>query len=154
MRLDLVSGIFWLLFSIVAILESCRLHLGSWQKPGSGFLPFVAASFLGILSLILSLQALVARKKTVQGEAWPPSRGWPKAAFVLLVLLGYALGLEKLGFIVTTFLFLFLLLKSIEPQRWGRTLIFSLLVSFLSYVLFQTWLKAQLPAGFLSPLRF
>ncbi len=154
MRLDLASGAFWLLFSIVAVLESYRLHLGSWQKPGSGFLPFVAACFLGVLSLILFLQSLAAWKKTTQKEGWLPSKGWTKAAFVLLLLLGYALGLERLGFLMTTFLFLFLLLKSIEPQTWGKTILFSLLVSFLSYVLFQTWLKAQLPAGLLPPLGF
>lgn len=120
MKLDLVSGIFWLLFSIVAVLESYRLHLGSWHKPGAGFLPFVAACFLGLLSLILSLQALVAWRKTAQDEGWPPSKGWTKAAFVLLVLLGYALGLERLGFMITTFLFLFCSLRALSHRRGGR----------------------------------
>jgi putative tricarboxylic transport membrane protein len=154
MRLDLVSGVFWLLLSVAGALESYRLHLGSWQKPGSGFLPFVAACFLGVFSLILSLKTLAAWRKTKQEEGVFPSKGWNKAAFVLLLLLGYGLGLERLGFMITTFLFLVLLLKTIEPQTWRKTILFSLLVSILSYVFFQVWLKTQLPSGFLASLGF
>lgn len=153
-RLDLISGFFWFFFSAITALESYRLHLGSWHRPGSGFLPFIASSFLGVLSIILLLQTSQTKKKIGEEEAWPAAKGWPKAAFLLVVLLGFALGLEKLGFVITTFLLLCLLLKTIEPQPWLKTLLFSFLGSFLSYLLFETWLKAQLPPGLLSGLGF
>jgi len=150
MKLDLIGGIFWLLLSIVAIMESYRLNLGSWQKPGSGFLPFLAACFLGIFSIIVILGARLSRKKVEEREVWPNREGWPKAAFVFIILLAYTLGLEKVGFMVTTFLLVLLLLKTIEPQSWMKSLLFSFSVVFISYIIFHTWLKVPLPSGLLS----
>ncbi|MGA2465922.1 MAG: tripartite tricarboxylate transporter TctB family protein [Thermodesulfobacteriota bacterium] len=154
MRLDLISGFFWFSFSILAALGSYQLNLGSWQKPGSGFLPFGAACLLGIFSFIIFLQALWTEKRIAKGEAWPEPKGWPKAVLVLCTLLGYALCLERVGFIIATFLLLCLLLKTIEPQTWPKTIIFSFFGSLLSYLIFQTFLKAQLPAGLLAGLGF
>lgn len=146
-RLDLISGIFWFALSIFAAIESYRLHLGSWQKPGSGFFPFVAASVLGLLSLLIFLQSSLVREEMRKEDNWPNPKGWPKAAIVLIALLGYALSVEKLGFIITTFILILLLLKTIEPQSWLRAIIFSFSGSFLSYLLFCTWLKVPLPSG-------
>jgi hypothetical protein len=47
-----------------------------------------------------------------------------------------------------------LLLKTIEPQSWPKTIIFSFLGSFISYLIFHTFLKAQLPTGLLSNIGF
>ena len=153
-RSDLISGAFWLFFSILAALESYRLDLGAWQKPGSGFLPFGAACLLGIFSVVVFLRVLLAGEKVAKEEAWLKSKGWLKATFVLCVLLTYALSLERVGFMIVTFLLLCLLLKTIEPQTWPKTIIFSFLGSLLSYIIFQTCLKAQLPAGILAGLGF
>jgi putative tricarboxylic transport membrane protein len=148
-RLDLISGAFWLFFSVLAAIESYRLHLGSLHRPGSGFLPFGAACVLGLLSLINLLEVLQAGKET-EGEAWENPKGWPKMVFVLIALLGYALVLEKIGFMISTFFLLLLLVKVIEPQSWPKTIIFSFFGCFLSYLLFQIWLQAQLPSGILG----
>jgi putative tricarboxylic transport membrane protein len=154
MRLDLVGGIFWLVISIIAMMESYRLNLGSWQKPGSGFLPFLAASFLAIFSIIVILGTLGSRKRVEQREVWPNREGWSKAAFIFIILLAYTLGLEKAGFAVSTFLLMLLLLKTIEPQSWMKSLLFSFTVVFISYIIFHTWLKVPLPSGLMSLLGF
>jgi putative tricarboxylic transport membrane protein len=149
-RLDLISGIVWFILSILAVTESYRLRLGSLEKPGSGFLPFVAASVLGLLSLLILLQSLPVREELRKGDHWPNSKGWPKAAVVLIALLGYTLSVEKLGFIITTFILILFLLKTIEPQPWLKAILFSFSGSFLSYLLFCTWLKVPLPSGFFT----
>jgi putative tricarboxylic transport membrane protein len=149
-RLDLISGIVWFILSILAVTESYRLRLGSLEKPGSGFLPFVAASVLGLLSLLILLQSLPVREELRKGDHWPNPKGWPKAAIVLIALLGYTLSVEKLGFIITTFILILFLLKTIEPQPWLKAILFSFSGSFLSYLLFCTWLKVPLPSGFFT----
>jgi putative tricarboxylic transport membrane protein len=149
MKSDLMSGIFWLLFSVFATVGSYRLGLGNLAKPGSGLLPFAASCVLGLLSLTLALQAL--RSKRAKGEAlWPTRTGWLKVILVLVSILIYATALEKLGFPLSTFLLLLLLLKTIEPQPWLTSILFPLLVVAAAYVVFNLWLKVPLPSGLLG----
>jgi len=153
MKLDLISGAFWLLFSILAITESYQLGLGSLRKPGSGLLPFVAACFLGIFSIIVFLQAQLGKREPEE-EVWPNREGWLKVVLVFMILLAYAMALEKIGFMLDTFLLIFILLKTIEPQSWIKSLVFSLLVAVGSYTIFDVWLKVPLPSGLLSLIGF
>ncbi len=151
--LDLGSSCFWALFSVLVAWESSHLRLGSLHKPGAGFLPFLAACTLAGLSLIVVIQSLLKREEEEPAPGIEKVR-WSKALLILLFLLGYAFSLERLGFVITTFLLLFLLLKLIEPQSWPRTILISLFGSVLSYLFFQSWLQVQLPQGLLSGLRF
>ena len=146
-RMDIISGVFWVCLSVLAVIESSKLGLGSWQRPGSGFLPFGAASILGLLSIVNLVSALRSGKE-IEGEGWANSKGWPRMVFVLVVLLVYTLVLEKIGFMIGTFALMLLLVKGIEPQSWPRAILFSFLVCIISYLLFQVCLKSQLPVGF------
>jgi putative tricarboxylic transport membrane protein len=147
--LDLISGLAWLFLSLFAMLESYRLDIGSFQKPGSGFMPGLAACALGFFSAIICIQALLLRKRDEE-EVWPNRRGWTNVALLLMLLTGYALSLELVGFLLGTFCLLVLLLKIIVPQSWAKSIVFSLLASLFSYLLFDAWLKVPLPPGLLS----
>jgi putative tricarboxylic transport membrane protein len=146
--LDLISGSAWLFLSLFAIRESYRLGIGSFQKPGSGFMPCLAACALAVFSAILCVQTLLARKR--DREVWPNSHGWTKVALLLVLLVGYALSLEFVGFLLGTFCLLLLLLKLVDPQSWAKSIGFSFLASLFSYLLFDVWLKVPLPPGFFS----
>jgi putative tricarboxylic transport membrane protein len=65
----------------------------------------------------------------------------------VVALLIYAIGMEYLGFLLSTFIFLAFLLKFIEPQRWTVAIFGSLLASVASYLIFEIWLQSQLPRG-------
>jgi putative tricarboxylic transport membrane protein len=69
----------------------------------------------------------------------------------ILALLGYAMTMEYLGFLLSTFVFLVFLLRFIEPQRWSTVLLGALLTSGVSFLIFELVLKCQLPR---SPLEF
>jgi len=69
---------------------------------------------------------------------------------VLAVLLAYTAFLEVLGFLLATFLLLLFLFRGIEPQRWVVSIGGSALTSFITYALFELWLKTQLPKGFIG----
>jgi hypothetical protein len=58
--------------------------------------------------------------------------------------------LEWLGFLFTTFLFVWFLLKIVERRGWGFSVGVAALVAGASYAVFDLWLKAQLPAGLLG----
>ena len=152
MKTDRISGAFWLLFSLLVIEESYRLGLGSLHAPDAGFLPFVAALTLGILSLLLLLSTL-GEKQRRQGRAEDLSFNrprLPKVFYIVTSLFVYGLLLSTLGFILCTAILVGFLLIAIERQRWPVVISTAILVPFLSYLLFDLWLKMNLPKGFLS----
>jgi len=69
----------------------------------------------------------------------------------VLALLGYAVIMNYLGFLMSTFIFLVFLLRVIEPQRWPVALLGSLVASTAFFCIFEIGLQSQLPRG---PFRF
>ena len=80
-------------------------------------------------------------------ESWYIKARWKKLVLILAILFSYALILDKLGHVISTFLLLFFLFRFVEAQRWIVTIVGSLIVSLVSYGVFDKWLKMQLPKG-------
>ena len=144
-----ISTLVWLLFALLICVESLRLPLGSWRDPGAGFLPLGAGIFLAILSAIAFFQTGPQKGEKVQRYRWSKGR-WKSIVLILLALCGYGIFLDFLGFLLTTFFLLILLFRFVEPQPWKVAIGGSLLASVLSYVVFEIWLKTQLPPGVLG----
>jgi putative tricarboxylic transport membrane protein len=144
-----ISPLIWLLFALYICVASLRLPLGSWRDPGPGFLPLGAGFGLGILSVIAYFQR--GSRKGEEAHLSRDSKGrWKCILFILLALCGYSVFLNFLGFLLTTFLLLLLLFRFVEPQPWKIVIGGSLLASVASYVVFEIWLKTQLPQGILG----
>jgi len=151
---DQISGIFWLAFAVFVMIESYRLGLGTLHQPGPGFLFFWAAVILGIMSLIIYIRGW-RNKKSEESEIHSLGKlNIGKIILVLASLFIYALLMEKLGFILITLLFFVFLLRIIEKKRWFFTILTSVVVTVLAYLLFETWLQSQLPKGLLELLKF
>lgn len=153
-RADRISGIFWLVFALFVGIESYRLGLGTLHKPGPGFLFFWASIALGIMSLVILFRAWTGKKT---GEAKASIFGKQNTTKILLVLISvflYALLMETLGFIPVTLLLFIFLLGIIEKKRWWYTIFVSIVVTAIAYLIFEIWLRSQLPKGFLGFLRF
>ncbi len=153
-RADRISGIFWLCFAVLMIVQSYHLGLGTLHRPGPGFLFFWVNIVLGIMSLVVLIRAWAGKK----GEG-PPSaifgrQNLLKIIFVLSSLFLYALLMETVGFIPVTLLLFIFLLGIIEKKRWYHTVFVSIVVTVISYLIFETWLQSQLPKGLLEFLRF
>ena len=145
LKADRWIGLVFALFSLYVCVESVRLGFGTYQHPGPGFVSFCTGMILGVLSLALVFLAFFRR--TVDAEPWH-SRG--QVLMVFLAILGFTLFLEWLGFILTAFLLIWFLLKIVERRGWGFSLGVALAVAGTSYVVFDLWLRAQLPAGILG----
>ena len=70
-----------------------------------------------------------------------------KIALVLLALLLYAFLLERLGFVLTTFILLSFLLGLIEGTHWARSLGVASAAAIGSFAIFELWLRIRLPKG-------
>jgi putative tricarboxylic transport membrane protein len=153
-KVDRASGLFWLIFSAFVSYYSYKLGLGTLHQPGPGFLFFWIAIVIAILSLIVMVRSL---KKRPPEEAQQPTFGKKnvtKIVLVLISLLFYALFMEWLGFLIVTLLFFIFLLGVIEKKRWLFAILVSLIVTAISYLVFETALQSQLPKGLLDFLRF
>jgi len=144
-----MSSLVWLMFALYICIESMRLPLGSWRDPGPGFLPVGSGIILGLLSGIVYLRARGSKSPEVK-ESWYSTERWKNLILVLAALFAYAIFLETLGFLLGTLLLLIFLFRGIEPQRWIVSIGGSALASFISYVVFELWLKTQLPKGILG----
>jgi putative tricarboxylic transport membrane protein len=150
-RHDQMSSLVWLVFAIYICIESSRLPFGSFHNPGPGFLPLLIGLILGILSFLVFLLARLSKETEKIGQSWYPKERWKKLIWVLVALFAYAVCLEILGFLISTFLLLvFLFRAGIETQKWVWAIGGSAVASLSSYAVFELWLKTQLPKGFLG----
>jgi len=150
-RYDQMSSLVWLAFAIYICIESSRLSFGSFHNPGPGFLPLLVGILLGLFSIVVFLQAFLSKETEEIVQSWYSKEKWKKLIWVLVALFAYAVCLEILGFLISTFLLLvFLFLSGMEPKRWGVAIGGSAIASVSSYAVFELWLRTQLPKGILG----
>jgi len=139
---------FWIGLGLLVMILSYRLGLGGLRNPGPGLMPFLLGFFLCVIAVYFLLTFL-SRKQTLEGTAHAEQgrihvwRLW----LVLASLFAYALLLEPLGFLITTFLVLLILFGTLD-NRWSTMLIASLLTALIAYCLFN-YLGVQFPKGIL-----
>jgi putative tricarboxylic transport membrane protein len=153
-KADRISGPFWFIFSVFISYESYKLGLGALRHPGPGFFFFWTGIVIASLSLVVIVRSF---KKRPGEEAIPSIFGkWiiTKLVLVLISLFLYALLMEWLGFLIVTLLLFIFLLGAIEKKRWPIVVLVSLIVTALSYLIFEVGLQSQLPKGPLEFLRF
>ena len=153
-KVDRVGGSFWLIFSAFVSFQSYKLGLGTLRQPGPGFLFFWTGIAIAILSLILIAMSLGKRPLEEVPQPTFGTRNVTKIVLVLISLFLYALFMEQLGFLIVTLLFFIFLLGVIEKKRWSFAILVSLIVTAVSYLVFEKALQSQLPKGFLDFLRF
>ena len=131
------------------LIESSHLRIGSLRLPQSGFFPRVLGCFLVLLTALELLRAL-RQPQSASAADKIASDGWCRIGAVLAIMLGFALVLEWLGFLLATFFLMVLLLRAIEAPRWPKVFIVALVTSVLSYGLFAWLLGVPLPSGILG----
>ena len=146
---DQRSSLFWLVIGLAIAFFSLKYGLGSLSSPGPGFLPFLTGLAMIGLSLTVFFQQLAQKGRERMRDLWKQGH-WPSIVMVLGALVLYALFFNFLGFIVATFLLIVFLLRVMEPMGWIKVLFVAVCASGGSYIVFQFWLEAQLPKGFLG----
>jgi putative tricarboxylic transport membrane protein len=102
-----------------------------------------------LLSVFLLAQTL-REKETGQGVEKIASQGLIRIGATLASLVGFALVLERLGFLLSTFLLMVLLLRAIEAPKWSKVFVVALSTALIAYFLFAWLLGIPLPAGILG----
>jgi putative tricarboxylic transport membrane protein len=147
-RVGTKEGVIWVIIGGFICLLSWRIDLGSFNEPGPGFVAFASGLSLIIIGSVMALSKTFAKRSPGAGR---PRWALPKFRlfYTLLLLVGYGLVLQCLGYIVTTFLVLFGLFYDRGINRFLPSFLGSLLTVVITYLVFETWLRVQLPRGIL-----
>ena len=150
--LDRGSCIFLLGLSVLVGLMSLRLGIGGLELMGAGFMPFLASILLFVLTFIVLIKGLRTKQN---GEKKPhlTREALEKPHKLVAGLIVYALLLMPLGYLITTFLFVFFMFNMMQPQKWRMDLVFAALLAAASFILFDTLLSVRLPPGILTMFR-
>ena len=148
-RANITVALVFVGVSIILLFAAGRFNFGTLRVPQTGFFPRTLAILLLLLSLVLLVQAL-RHKAVEQGGVKIANEGWIRIASTLAIMIGFALVLERLGFLLSTFLLMVFLLRAIEAPRWPKVFAVASATAFASYGLFGWLLGVPLPAGILG----
>lgn len=134
--------------SIFVCQQATVIGVGSLRKPGPGLLAFGAGVGVGLLALAVFIRSLLSTLEPAEGDRDEGTIRRGKFVMVCVSLFIYAALVGWLGFALSTFLFVFFLLQTAEPERWWRSLVKAALVTAGNYLVFVVWLGINLPKGF------
>jgi putative tricarboxylic transport membrane protein len=145
--------IFWLIIAAYVAIHSYRLGIGHLHQPGPGFIFFLTALLLIILSVIELARTFMGNAKSEKEKKEPSIWMGVRGQKILLILCGiaaYIYFFNVLGFLLSTFLLMVFLFKAVEPTKWWIAISSSLITTIFSYGIFQFWLGVPFPKGFLG----
>jgi len=145
-----LEGIFWIGIGIIICILALQFDLGSFHEPGPGFVAFLSGLFLCGIGLIMTISRTISKKRPGQvasGDHTFQIISWPRLAYTTGLLLGYTLLIEILGYILATFLLIWGMFYDWEKKNWAWSLLFSVVTALGSYIMFEVWLRCQLPRG-------
>jgi len=150
-RNDWAANLALLLIGGAFAIASLQLNFGSVHRPGPGFLPFWTASGLILVAGFSFARELVEfhRRKSASGERLFDSSVL-KVIGTIVVLAVYAVGLEWLGYNLSTFVLFLFLFKVGGFRSWFNIVLAAFLTTSLSYLFFGFWLAVRFPKGFLG----
>ncbi len=146
MTSDSFQSLLWLCIGVVVLFLSSKYSMGSLSEPGPGALPFGLGLIFVLLSTILFFRSW--RSKEPDREKSPRfSSRWRKVFLIIFFLSMITFLLENLGYLISVFLLTAISMSIMDPRRWFSALLLGIFSSFFSYLLFDVWLKIQLPKG-------
>lgn len=125
---------------------------GFKSSTSAGSFPMAAAATMLVCSLIFVAQT--ARARLAEGEMGESLPGHfvrriapPVLLWMTLAIVVYMLSLERVGFIVSSYLFLAIGMRILGGRRWVLNLAVSAACLAAIYVVFQTAFSVVLPTG-------
>ena len=159
-RVEKVSSIVLIAFGVFVAFYSRRyLKLGIMITPGAGFLPYWIGIVLVVLGAIWFVSTFMGRMAPEAGGAEggvgeAGGEGAPDRARLLsrmlpgvLIIILYAWLFERLGYPLSTVLFMVCWQKIVEREGWLKTAAIALLSAAAMYILFVYLLRIYLPTG-------
>ncbi|MGE4284728.1 MAG: tripartite tricarboxylate transporter TctB family protein [Clostridia bacterium] len=153
---DILSGAFMLLIAAAMFISSFSIKVLTVSKIGAAFVPQLIAGVLAILSILVIINGYrslqLAKANSEEMEKDEPIRT-EAVVGTIIVLLAYVVLLEKIGFIITTALYLFAQFFILADKSQRKIPLFAGLAIIISvgvYYLFVNVFQLMLPPGILG----
>jgi putative tricarboxylic transport membrane protein len=141
-KFDRIAAVLFLAVGVLFIIGSTHISTSSY---GSEVGPNIFPLFLGILLGLLSIRLFYETFRGKKQEGKPVKLEYKPFLIIFSATLIYILTLETIGYVITTFLFLFVCFQTMERSKWLTSLIISACFSGAIYYLFVNVLKGTLP---------
>jgi hypothetical protein len=142
------EAIFWVALGAFVCFLGWRIKIGTFRAPGPGFFALVAGLALVIIGTFMLFSKTASK---TEGEAKPETDrvSLLRGLATMGLLVAYAVFLDAVGYILCTFLVMSGLLYDWGKNRLLNAVLASLATTAVTYLIFQTWLRTQLPRGIL-----
>ena len=139
---DRYSSVAFLLIGLLFVIESQRISDSAY---GSTVGPKIFPMWLGVILILLSLRLLYETFKYKKTTASGSKLQYKKFIIIIVSAVLYAFLLEKVGYVISTFLFLLITFQTMERGRLLPSFIIAAVFSFGIYYLFSKLLGGSLP---------
>ncbi len=150
-KAKLIEGIVLFLCGGGTVVLSLQMPIGTFRMAGSGLFPLclgIALMLLALLYLANTLLQKDSHRHPVEAAGEPPGAGQMLLFFGASALA--VLGLDPLGYPLTSFLLMLLLLRILGLRRPVLLVILPILAAAGSYLIFVRFLKIPLPKGLIG----
>jgi putative tricarboxylic transport membrane protein len=143
MTKDSIGGLFFLFVGIWVFFLSIKLPIGTLAQPGPALFPLSLSIMLAIAGILI----LASSKGKTRVDWRMDVRKSAKPLAISLLTLAFIIFLGQLGYLVTSFLYLFSLFFFVCRFRWFVAVSLSAILAAGSWYLFGDILGIQLPSG-------
>jgi len=150
---DLLSSFCLLGLGLLMALQVRRMTIWSGAGPQEGFFPLLISVIIVGLSLLIFVKSLISSREErseIKEKQMKEEVSAFRVSLYIMLMLAYALLVKWAGFLIASALFLFLVLKYIERQRWWITIMMGSASVIISYLLFVYFLGVPLPMGLIK----
>lgn len=145
-----VEGIVWIGIGFIICILALQFDLGSFHQPGPGFVALLTGLFIAVMGLAMILARVMSKRRPDKASGTDHTfqiEAWPRLVYTMALLLAYVILIDPVGFILTTFLLMFGLFFDHQKRNYIWSLFFSIVTALVSYLVFEVWLRCQLPRG-------
>jgi putative tricarboxylic transport membrane protein len=143
-----IAFFFTFMIGVIAIAGGFMYGIGSLTNLDRGAFPVFTGMIISLLSIFLFFSTAIEKAAAESGDNL---RNDGKRILILLLILAiYVLLLDKIGFLLLSFLLLMLLQKLMGQTGWRTPVVVSIITVIIFWILFRKWLNVQLPIGLIK----
>ncbi len=150
---DKSMGILWVLLGLAISIWSATFPFGGLKDPGPAFLPLGCGVILIILGVVMLIRVTFRNTgsgTTASEPLLPKGAGGRRVGLTLGGMALSAILLVPFGFVLTIFLLVLFLMRTIQPKKWRVAAFYAFVCAAGSFLVFKVLLHTQLPIGFLG----
>ncbi len=153
-HIDIVAGIFWFIAAVIGYVLSMGIvqRASTEGSVGPAFFPKLTCLLIMAVCAIIIIMGVNSVKRGVAETGCFPEekRDLITVAATIVLCIIYSASLVQLGFILSSILFLVIVISLFDldwKKHLVRTVLISILVSIITYLIFRYVFSLMLPAG-------